>query len=79
MPRLGEVLPASFEVLEISQCEPNILDQVRELLEQLQQGERSNFLLLTRIIIDDDDDDLRPAGAGDTCCPGDLPKGIGTC
>jgi hypothetical protein len=30
---------------------------------------------------DDDDDDinLRPAGASETCCPDDLPKGIGTC
>jgi hypothetical protein len=30
---------------------------------------------------DDDDDDinLRPADASETCCPGDLPRGIGTC
>jgi hypothetical protein len=47
-----EVLPASIEVLDISQCEPDILDQVRELLEQRQHGERSNFLLLKKIIIE---------------------------
>jgi len=52
LPRLGEVLLASIEVLDISQCEPDILNQVRELLEQRQQGERSNFLLLKKIIIE---------------------------
>jgi len=50
LPRLTEVLSASIEVLDISQCQPDILDQVRELLEQRQWGKRSNFLLLKTII-----------------------------
>ena len=52
MPRVGEILLASLEVLDISHYEPNVLDQVRELLEQLQQRERSNFLLLKKTIIE---------------------------
>jgi hypothetical protein len=40
-----------------------------------------DILAVTAGAGDDDDDDinLRPADASETCCPGDLPRGIGTC
>jgi hypothetical protein len=50
-PRLVYVLPPSLEVLAVAKCEPDILDQIRELLEQQQHGERSNFPLLEKVII----------------------------
>jgi hypothetical protein len=50
-PRLVNVLPPSLEFLAVARCEPDILDQIRELLEQQQHGERSNFPLLEKVII----------------------------
>ncbi|PMD60710.1 uncharacterized protein K444DRAFT_612408 [Hyaloscypha bicolor E] len=50
-PRLVNVLPPSLEFLAVARCEPDILDQIRELLEQQKHGERSNFPLLEKVII----------------------------
>jgi hypothetical protein len=51
-PRLVKVLPPSLEFLAVARCEPDILDQIRELLEQQQYGERSNFPLLEKVIVE---------------------------
>jgi len=48
-PRLVDVLPASLEQLVLWQCKPDILDQLRDVLEQRQIG--SSFLALKKVHI----------------------------
>ncbi len=48
-PRLVDILPASLEQLVLWQCKPDILDQLRDVLEQRQIG--SSFLALKKVHI----------------------------
>jgi hypothetical protein len=50
-PRLVDILPASLELLVLGQCAGDVLNEVRELLEQRRQSEEPRFLALKKIII----------------------------